>query len=227
MTTLPHLRVPRAPQEWDRQADPATWAWDSVPALPPFTLADGSRPAKQQTTTRVCYDLQALYVRFDCDDTDIWGTYTQRDDPIYDEEVVEIFLAPAEAQPVHYYEFEISPNGVLFDARIYNPTSERAELDVDENWDCPGIGWRVTRNDVANHWSAIVVIPWMAVAPPGEPLPTWRANFYRIERPRRASPEFSCWSPTMTEPADFHKPAYFGILELGPASMASREGEEG
>ena len=42
----------------------------------------------------------------------------------------------------------------------------------------------------------------------------WRGNFYRIERPHDAEPEFSGWSPTMTDPADFHKPAYFGILEL-------------
>jgi hypothetical protein len=43
----------------------------------------------------------------------------------------------------------------------------------------------------------------------------WRANFYRIERPHDAEPEFSCWSPTMSDPADFHKPAYFGVLEIG------------
>lgn len=215
MTSLPRLIVPRRPADWDMRADSAAWLWDEVPALPPFTLADGSRPAQQQTTARVCCDPQALFARFDCDDYDIWGTYTERDDPIYDEEVVEIFLAPGEASPLRYYEFEISPNEVLFDARIYNPTSQRTELEVDEQWNCPDIRWQVVRNDVANHWSAVVVIPWAAVGAPGDLPPVWRANFYRIERPRDASPEFSCWSPTMTQPADFHKPAYFGFLEIG------------
>jgi hypothetical protein len=215
MATIPHLVVPSAPADWEKQADPATWHWDRVPTLPPFTLADGSGPAEQQTRARVCCDSQALYVRFDCDDRHIWGTYTERDAPIYDEEVVEVFLAPGEADPVRYYEFEVSPNGVLFDARIYNPTSQRSELEVDKGWNCPDIRWQAARNDVANHWGVIVVIPWMSVAPSGD-LPTvWRANFYRIERPRDAAPEFSCWSPTMTEPADFHKPACFGVLELG------------
>ena len=215
MTSLPHLILPGAPADWDAQAEPVSWSWESVPALPPFRLADGSRPAEQQTVARICYDAYGLYVRFDCEDRDIWGTFTQRDDPLYDEEVVEVFLSPGQADPLRYYEFEVSPDGVLFDARIYNPTSQRAELEVDAGWNCPGLRWQTGRDDAANHWWAVLVIPWAAVAPADDLPRLWRANFYRIERPRDDAPEFSCWSPTMTEPADFHKPAYFGILELG------------
>jgi hypothetical protein len=196
------------------EADLASWIWDEIPALPPFILADGSGPAKQQTVTRVCSDSEALYVRFDCDDPDIWGSYTWRDEPIYVEEVVEIFLGPGRANLTRYYELEISPNGVLFDASIYNPTSRRADLEINTGWDCPGLRWHAERNDAAHHWWAVLVVPWAAVAPPGDFPLIWRANFYRIERPRGAIPEFSCWSPTMTEPADFHKPAYFGTLML-------------
>ncbi len=87
-------------------------------------------------------------------------------------------------------------------------------MTVDVAWDCPDIRWGAERNDTANQWSAFLVVPWAAVAPPGA-LPTrWRANFYRIERPRNAPPEFSCWSPTIVQPADFHKPACFGQLIL-------------
>lgn len=214
MNPIPRWLVPRTPPNWDIQADPAAWDWTDIPALPPFILADGSGPAAQQTTARVCYDTQALYIRYDCDDYDIWGTYTQRDEAIYDEEVVEIFFGPGEADQIHYFEFQVSPNEVLLDARVYNPTSQRPELQVDIPWKCPGIRWRAGRDDAAQHWWAVLVIPWAAVAPPGDLPPVWRANFYRIERPHDAPPEFSCWSPTMTDPADFHKPAYFGILEL-------------
>lgn len=214
MQGIPRWRAPHVPEGWDTQADPATWNWTDVPSLPPFILADGSGPAVQQTVARVCYDPQALYVRYDCDDRDIWGTYTQRDEPIYDEEVVEIFFGPGEADLVRYFEFQVSPNEVLLDARIYNPTSQRTELEVDFGWNCPGIRWWAGREDAANRWWGIIAIPWAAVAPPGELPRLWRANFYRIERPRDAAPEYSCWSPTMTEPADFHKPARFGLLEL-------------
>lgn len=215
MATIPRFIVPPAPMQWDGQADPATWSWEDVPALPPFRLADGSCPAEQQTVARLCYDSDGLYIRFDCEDRDIWGTYTQRDDPLYDEEVVEVFLAPGQADPVRYFEFEVSPDGVLFDARIYNPTAQRAELEVDQAWNCPGIRWRAGRDDASERWWAVLVIPWAAMTPAGDLPRLWRANLYRIERPHDDAPEYSCWSPTMTEPADFHKPAYFGILELG------------
>jgi hypothetical protein len=177
-------------------------------------LADGSGPAIQQTVARVCYDDHALYIRFDCQDRDIWANYTRRDDPIYDEEVVEIFIAPGSAAPARYYEFEVSPNGVLLDALIDNPTSRRADLRVDFAWDCADLRWHAERDDSAGRWWAALAIPWISIGPPGAPSAIWRANFYRIERPRDAAPEFSCWSPTHTEPADFHKPAYFGTLYL-------------
>ena len=180
--------------------------------LPPLRLADDSGLARQQTAVRICHDAAALYVRFDCDDRDIWGTFTQRDDPIYDEEVVEIFLAAGAETPTEYAEIELSPNGVLFDAWVQNPTGDRAQMVVDTAWDWPGIRWHTERIDVEKRWWAVLVLPWMGIAP-SAPLPAvWRANFYRIERPRDAEPEFSCWSSTLTDPADFHQPGRFGTL---------------
>jgi hypothetical protein len=212
--STPRFTISHAPQAWAVSRDWVTWSWDPVPSLPALVLAGGGGPAQQQTVIRVCGDAEALYVRFDCDDRDIWGTYTQRDEPIYDEEVVELFIAAGEEDPVRYFEFEVSPNGVLFDAHVYNPASDRRDLVVDVAWDCPGIRWHAQRDDAANRWCAALSIPWASINPAGPPPAIWRANFYRIERPRDAAPEFSCWSPTMTDPADFHKPARFGTLEL-------------
>lgn len=219
-TDLPHLQVPLAPSAGfaltGHFARLPAEMWAEVATLPPFRLADGSGPALQQTAVRVCCDAAALYVRFECDDHDIWATYTQRDDPIYDEEVVEVFITPGADDPIRYYEFEVSPAGVLFDGRAYNPTSTRADLAVDETWNCPGIRWAGERDDLANRWWAALAIPWAAITPDGALARPrlCRANFYRIERPRDGAPEFSCWSPTLTEPADFHKPARFGFLHL-------------
>jgi hypothetical protein len=210
--SLPHLRLPRAP--FESGADLPSLDWRGIPALPPLIRADGRGPAEQRTAVRACASADTLYARFDCDDRDIWAAYARRDDPIYDEEVVEIFLSPGAATPTRYYEFEVSPNGVLLDARIHNPTSQRADMTVDFGWDCAGIRWLAGRDDVAGHWWAVLAIPWAALAEAGAIPATWRANFYRIERPRDAEPEYSCWSPTLTEPADFHKPAYFGFLFL-------------
>ncbi len=210
----PRLLVPRVPATWDLSADLCNWQWDEVPRLPPFTVADGSCKALQQTIVRVCHDTLALYVCFDCFDRDIWGTYTRRDDPIYDEEVVEIFLSSGPDPTPNYYELEISPNGVLLDARIHNPSALRRDLQVDCDWDCPSLRWQATRNDAIGRWWAGLAIPWSAISGADSPEATYRANFYRIERTRGSEPEFSCWSPTFTAPADFHKPEYFGVLEI-------------
>jgi len=215
MNHLPRLIVPRVAENWDANIDPFTWVWEAAVTLPPLILADGSQPALQQTVTHVCYNGQALFVRFDCADRDIWGTYTQRDEAIYDEEVVEIFLAPGEATPINYYELEISPNGVLLDVLAYNPTGDRAQLALDFSWDCPGLRSAAQRQDAQNQWQAVLALPWASIGAPDNLPSLWRANFYRIERSRDADSEFSCWSPTLINPADFHRPAYFGYLELG------------
>jgi hypothetical protein len=207
--------LPPAPPAWSKALDLSQLDWDSLPVLSPFIRADGSREALQQTTLRLCYTKQILYARFDCLDRDIWGNYTRRDDPIYNEEAVEIFLAPTESDPIDYYEFEISPNGILFDARIHNPDGKNnARMIGDAAWDCPGIQWQAGRNDDQHRWWAVLSIPWGAVSPGFELPRTWRANFYRIERPHDAEAEYSCWSPVMTDVADFHRPARFGILHI-------------
>ena len=206
---LPHCRVPKVPSSWN---------WDDIPCLPPFLLADGSGPALQQTRARLCWDDGALHVRFDCEDRDAWGTHGRRDDPVYEEEAVEVFLAPGEEDPTRYFEFEVSPLGILFDARIHNPTSLRADLAGDPSWDCPGLRWAAGPGMDRQDWWATLSIPWTGIVPAGEPPRVWRANFYRIERPRDGEPEFSGWSPTLTSPADFHKPARFGVLELSASS---------
>lgn len=209
--TPPMHTVPRTPPTWSGTAD--AWPWHGLPALSAFVCIDGSGPAHYATTTRWCYDEWALYVRFDCHDPDIWATYTQRDDPLYDEEVVELFIAPGSTQPTHYYELEINPNGVIFDARIDNSSGVRAALGVDTRWN-PALYCVAHRDDPAQHWSVTLAVPWAEIAPPG-PLPqVWRANCYRIERSRGAATEYSAWSPTLAVPADFHVPAHFGVFVL-------------
>ncbi len=182
--------------------------WDQVPGQP-LVLVDGSGLPLQSTLVRVAWDEEALHVRFDCEDRDAWGTFRKRDDPLWQEEVVEIFLAPGEEDPVDYAEFEVSPLGVVFDARIHNPTSLRKDMNADVAWDCPGLRWQVGKGKSGQDWWAELSIPWPADRPR-----LWRANFYRVERPRDGEAEYSAWSPTLTSPADFHKPARFGVLEI-------------
>jgi hypothetical protein len=208
---LPLWRVPRVA--------PGGLAWDGLPECRLVRSEDGAVPV-QPTRVRLAWDERALHVRFDCADRDAWGTLTRRDDPLYQEEVVEVFVAPGEDDPRAYAELEVSPHGVLFDAWIENPDSDRATLQAHLGWDCPGVSWRAGSGGAQQDWWAELTLPWdsllAAAGRPPAPLPRrWRANFYRIDRPRDGTPpEFSAWSPTQASPPDFHRPGRFGILQL-------------
>jgi hypothetical protein len=238
---LPRLRVPRvqrraADAPLDAGGAPAAgladFPWDRAAAAGPLILADGSAAAAQATAVRVAWNEAGLWVRFECADRDAWGTYGRRNDPIYREEAVEVFLAPGQADPRGYWELEVSPLGTLFAARIHNPTGRRADLVADTSWPARGLAWHAAAAGRGEDWWAALAIPWGAFAVTGAvatgtgggwdggatPPRLWRANFYRIERPRDGPAELSCWSPTLTEPPDFHRPARFGTLELAAQS---------
>lgn len=213
---LPTATVVRLPATWSPSAAPLAWPWQEIAPLPPFILADGSAPARQQTTARLVYDDAALHVHFDCHDTDIWGIATARDSAIYDEEVVEVFIAPGADTPTFYYEFEVSPLGTLLDLTVHSPNGNRTGLITDFAWNCPGIEWQAHMDRDRQRWQAYLRLPWQSIGAGSGLPPVWRANFYRIERTRGEAPEFSCWSPTLTDPADYHRPARFGTLHLAP-----------
>lgn len=173
---------------------------------------DGSAP-RWPTRVGIVFEGGCLGIDFDCVDDDPWGTLKERDAPLWSEEVVEVFLAPGAQTPHDYFELEVSPLGALFDARVHAPHGDRNGMGVDPAWDCPGLEWHAARRP--GGWTAALRLP-LAPLCEGGPAPRfWRINFFRIERPRSGPPEHSAWSPTWITPADFHRPARFGYLELG------------
>ncbi|HKA35620.1 MAG TPA: carbohydrate-binding family 9-like protein [Thermoanaerobaculia bacterium] len=167
---------------------------------------NGSTP-RLSTAVRVGVRGGALLVRFDGKDDGCVATLTRRDDPLWKEDVFEVFLSPLDP-PAVYYEFEVNPLGALFDARVESREGRRATMRADVSWDCPGFSARVRRR--AARWSALLKIPLAPMG--GERSDTWRANFFRIDRGE--TDEYTAWSPTMADPPDFHVPAKFGYLVL-------------
>lgn len=217
---LPSTLIPIKHPHWDGE-NCSDWPWAELPPLTPLIPAGGLGETRFPTTTYICADADRLYVHFDCRDPDIWGTLSDRDADIFEEEVVELFISPGETVPITYYEFEVSPLGTMLDLIAHNPTGDRSSMSVIFAWDCPGLVWSVQRMDHEPRWTASLSLPWRSIGATTAMLPRiWRANFCRIERPRGQEPEFTCWSPTMTDPADFHRPAFFGYLRL-PDSLTS------
>ena len=195
---LPELSVPRLSPT------------DRLVALEPVLLRDArtGAPPRLKTALRVGWRAGTLCVRFDGRDDGIVAMHTRRDAPLWEEDVFEVFLSPEEPPRV-YYEFEVNPLGTLFDARVVSPDLRRATMRADTAWDCPGFEARVTRGP--RRWSASLRLPLGALLS-GTPPDRWRANFYRIDR--GSGDEYSAWSPTFADPADFHVPERFGYLRL-------------
>jgi len=209
----PQAIVPRVKRR-DARGKPAPESWSRVLALDLRRAEDGAAP-EQATTVRLAHDDDALWVQFDCADRDIWATHADRDGPLWEEETVEVFIAPGEEIPAAYLEFEVNPLGAVFDARVANPHGRRDTMSVDIAWNAAGLVAEVAR-PTPGSWRVDLALPWGDLCE-GAPPRVWRANFFRIERPRDGAPEYSCWSPTLTRPPDFHKPACFGTLILDRA----------
>lgn len=194
--------------------------WQSIKPVGPFIVSDGSGPATRQTEARMCWDDENLYILFVCEDPDIWGTMFERDDPIYEEEVVEAFIDP-DSDLKEYFEIQTSPHGTLFDAIIHNPTGQRKDMTGDTSWTLEG--WKVAvrvdgtlddRDDLDRSWTVEWALPFASLtsAPntPPKDGDTWRMNLYRIDR--TPDEEYSCWSPTLAVPANYHVPTRFGTV---------------
>lgn len=171
-------------------------------------------PAVLATSVVAFYDAGFLYVIFRFDDDEVRASWLHHDDPLYEEDVVEVFLSPA--GPATYFEFEVNPLGATFDARIESPAGTRASMQSFLEWEATGL-WTASRKVQADGETpflteTLIAIPFgpMGVQAP-EPGNSWRGNFFRIDRSPRGD-EFLAWRPTMKSPADFHVVSAFGRL---------------
>jgi hypothetical protein len=177
---------------------------------------------KNQAKAKLAWSQKGLYLYFDVEDEHIWGTRTEDDDSIFEEEVVEMFVAKGDDVPKRYFEFQFSPKGVKFDAKIYNPTGNRqtGQFDVDIPWNAEGLKFRQVVSPDSKEmvfpgkWETIIFLPWSDIeAQPAKTGDKFRLNLFRIDGyPVQNS--FQALLPTMKNPADFHVPEKFAHVEL-------------
>lgn len=192
--------------------------WSGAPPIRDFVSCVDGEPGVERTEARVCWDQERLYVAFRCHDREIRSTFQNRDDPIYEEEVVEVFIDP-DCDGRSYYEINVSPHNVVYDAYVINPTGTHSGISVDVGWNCKGletatriIRYRTEEEREGLIWTVEMAIPFksLAEAPSAPPRDgdVWRLNLYRIERAPRY--ELISWSPTLRP--SFHVPSAFGRI---------------
>jgi hypothetical protein len=165
---------------------------------------DGGAP-RLATTLTLYHDGDCLTALFLGDDDGVTATYLHHDEPLWKEDVVELFLAPE--RPTRYFEIEVNPLGTTFDAVIDSPDLDRATMMTDLTWTCEGL-FAAVRTTPAS-LDIVLRVPFAALGARAEG--EWRANFHRIDR---GADEYCAWQPTMKTPPDFHVPRAFGALRF-------------
>lgn len=190
------------------------WRIPEGVATVPLVVSSTGAPCRLRSEFSAYHDDSVLYVLFRCDDDHVVATLREHDAPLWQEDVVEVFLAPAGLE--RYYELEVNPLGTTFDAVVHSPDRRRETMKVDTSWTCKGLRASIRR---VSEGSVVVVDTMLAIPfaslERGAPVPgeTWRANVYRIDR-SPAGDEFTAWSPTGRTPPDFHVPSRFGTLRF-------------
>lgn len=172
-------------------------------------------PPRRATRVEVEAAADRLIVRFDAESPAPWATIRERDGRLWEEEVVELFAAAGTADPRRYLEIEVNPLGTVFDALVDSPAGDRRGMTVDVSWNCQGLATAVEIDPASRRWRTRLELPWRAFGAGGTMPREIRLNLFRIERPRHGEPpEYSAWSPTYVDPADFHRPSRFGSVRF-------------
>ncbi|MEM9457366.1 MAG: carbohydrate-binding family 9-like protein [Myxococcota bacterium] len=211
------VSMPTPPQLDGRLDEPG---WARARAHPMVHSLDGEPYDERPGTVRWAWDPQALYVAAQIEDPDVWSEYTRHDEPLWKQEVFEVFVF-GDAGRRDYLELQVSPRGITFDARFEQYRKG------DEAWDGR---WQAAvslsgtlddRRDRDQGWSVELAIPWdeicahTEVTCPPRPGQTLVVNAFRFERPHKRPPVGLALSPPRVP--DFHAPANAAVLELGGA----------
>jgi hypothetical protein len=233
-------RADVAPVIDGRLDDPA---WRRTPWTSDFVDIEGGDRARPRLRTRakMLWDDTYFYVSAEMEEPDVWGTLTDRDAIIYNDNDIEVFIDP-DGDTVNYYELEVNPLGTVFDLML--PHTYRDGGPAIVAWDIAGLKLAVDVRGTVNipgdtdeAWTAEMAIPWRILqeAAPGRRAPRageqWRLNFSRVEWPfvvqngryaRKMDPATgkptpssdSTWSPQGFK--DIHMPERWGFVQFSP-----------
>jgi hypothetical protein len=179
--------------------------WRDIPSVQLVETASGEQ-TRLATKVKSCWTSQFVCFRFECEDDHLVANYKRRDEPLYLEDVVEIFIDEA-GDGRQYQEYEVSPHNVLFDALVDNDLS--GTIIPNEKWNAAGIETTVEKVGERNYVYSIN-IPAAVFSTPIQSGLAWSVNFYRIDDDPQGNRHYWAWSPTGK--INFHVPSRFGRL---------------
>ena len=198
----------------DGKLDEADWAVaPGVEFVFPWEEQTG---AKQKTTAKLLWDETHLYVAYKCEDRDLTAEHTQRDDPTYKDDCVEIFINPNPARSSMYYGMEMNCRGVLYDYFFAHPVVLLGRIDfADVQLKTQLRGTLNKRGDRDEGWTLEVALPFSNLSElqrgvPPKPGASWRINLNRWDG--LGDRRLSQWSDSGMPTPNPHNPERFGVV---------------
>jgi len=209
------LTLPRI-DEFELTGDGTSAAWGAVEWRPMAPVRSGA--SDYLTRAKAAYSAAGLYFLVDCEDRKLVCTYTDDNEDIWTEDVVEVFVQPDEAHPI-YFEYELSPLNVELPILVSNtdgaffgwlPWHYEGDRRVRRATAVRG-GAKASMAEVEG-WTAEFFIPFALFKGLGNTPPAsgtrWRGNIYRIDYDEKPSTQWA-WCADI---AKFHDYENFGTF---------------
>jgi hypothetical protein len=195
-------------------------AWKEAASTSAFVGTLDGRPSEQATTAKLLWDDKNLYVAVEMTDPDVWSTLQKRDDKLWTEEAIEMFV-DADGDGKSYIELQVNPKGAVFDSYLPEHRQNQNDWDSGLKAAIKIDGTLNNRKDVDKGWVVEFALPLdsargkekaMKNVPPVVGT-EWRVNLLRLDLPKSGAQVGTAWSPPMV--ADFHALDKFGVLVFG------------
>lgn len=153
---------------------------------------DPKRAPRFRTRVKMAWDDEFLYVGADLEEPHVWGTITEKNAVMFEDNDFEVFIDP-DGDGLDYYEFEINALGSIWELSLPKPYGEGGVPVLGCN--LPGLQSAVHVRGTLNNpsdedegWSVEVAFPWAGLAQynkgratPPRPGDTWKVNFSRVQ----------------------------------------------
>lgn len=183
--------------------------WQEVPAIPLVNVVSG-QPPRLETSFQLFRDDEAerIYLRFFGQDDAVHSTFTMHDEPLYQQDVVELFLADT-GDLSTYRELQVSPYDIHFDGIIQYDENGRRSLNM--SWDVAGFVSQSRFDWKQQRMSSVWALPYAAFSQPPKAGESWRFNAFRIDHSDQGL-ALMAWQKTGAP--NFHVPERFGYLDF-------------
>jgi hypothetical protein len=191
-----------------------------------FKFATDGTPTESRTELSLSYTGNFFHIDFNCfDNPNVDENYYKiSNEPLYNQEVFEVFISGGSKDPKSYLEVEINPNNAIWVGEIDNPSLGEQMQTIKQMIDPKESKIEHTVEATKDSWKGRLSIPWDLIGKSEDNQ--YRINFYRVRSIKAhhnkrdwicdlENCEFLCWSPTLSgESPAFHRPKMFGHMKL-------------